>query len=223
MPVVNLAPMLKTLIDDLDKRIRKLEQPPALEFPASSTDPVIRRDGMVWYRTSDKKFMTQENGVVRPIGESKYYAIAYDTTTQTASNSASVYPVSCSVTAEADGVTNSNGLITFPYAGQYNVQFSLQLTNSDSQARLAMFWMRFNGNDIPWTNTQITVPSKHGSYNGSAVPAWNFMVTAAAGDTFQLYWWSGSNLVTITSTTGLTAPTRPNIPGVILSVTQTTW
>lgn len=215
--------MLKTLIEDLDKRIRKLEQPPALEFPSLSSDPAIRRDGMVWYRTSDKKFMTQDNGLVRPIGEMKYYAICYDTSTQTAANSASVYPVSCSVTAEANGVTNTNGLITFPYAGQYNLQFSYQLHNTDSQAHDAMFWMRFNGNDIQWTNTQITIPSKHGSYNGAAVAAWNFMITAAAGSTFQLYWWSDSALVSIASVTGLTSPTRPNIPGAIMSVQQVSW
>ena len=83
-------------------------------------------------------------------------------------------------------------LIQMVAAGRYDIQFSFQFENADNAAELVYVWLRKNGentpDDIPDSNTMISVPAKHGSIPGKCVAAWNFFVEANAGDFFQLAW-----------------------------------
>jgi hypothetical protein len=83
-------------------------------------------------------------------------------------------------------------LIQMVAAGRYDIQFSFQFENADNIAELVYVWLRKNGentpDDIPDSNTIISVPAKHGSTPGKCVAAWNFFVEAAPGDFFQLAW-----------------------------------
>lgn len=227
MSVVNLSPFLKTLIDEFDKRIRKLEQPPSMVVPSLSSDPAIVYDGMVWYRTSDHKFMSRDNGATRPLGEMKYYASFYDTTTQTIGSTASSYAVKMNTTAESNGVTidATRTKISVPYTGQYNVQFSLQLENADtSLINDAWIWVKLNNANMAASNTRMSIPNKHSGINGAAVAAWNFVLTLTPTDTFELWWASNSIQVSMPySASAAGPPAMPSIPSVILSVTQMSW
>lgn len=110
--------------------------------------------------------------------------------------------------------------ITIAETGTYNIQFSAQLVNSDSQAHEISIWLAKNGANVVASCTDITVPSKHGSFNGHAVAAWNFFADANAGDYFELYWSSPSSLVFIEHKHERTTPSRPSTPSVILTVSR---
>jgi hypothetical protein len=76
--------------------------------------------------------------------------------------------------------------------GVYNIQFSLQLQNTDGQIKDVTIWLRKNGNtsfdDIPATAGFVSVPNSHGGTPGTIIAAWNYFVEAAAGDFYQLVW-----------------------------------
>ena len=56
--------------------------------------------------------------------------------------------------------------------------------------------------------------------HAKALPSWNYMTTLNSGDYLQLKWSSSDTNIRILSETGLTNPTRPNIPSVILTAQQ---
>jgi hypothetical protein len=152
------------------------------------------------------------------------YGSFYSTATQTAPNSASVYAVECSQTALSNFVTvASSSRVTAARTGVYNLQFSCQLQNSATADYDAMFWFRHNGVDEPSSNTVISVPSKHGSINGSAVAAWNYVNELSSGDYMELMWWAENSAVTMPAVAALTSPTRPAVPSVILTMVETAW
>ena len=111
--------------------------------------------------------------------------------------------------------------ITIANPGVYNLQFSLQMVNSDSQIHTASFWIRLNGSDYPVSNTDIDIPSRHGGNNGKIVAAWSIMgVATTAGDYVQLMWSTTNASVTIEHIDPQTSPTRPATPSAIISIFQ---
>lgn len=107
--------------------------------------------------------------------------------------------------------------ITAAYTGKYNIQFSLQLQNTDTTQHEVDIWFRVNGTDVPNSNTTITVPArKNASIFGFAVAAWNFFVTLNAGDYAELVWAPSSTLVTIPYNAAVAL--HPATPSVIVTV-----
>lgn len=105
--------------------------------------------------------------------------------------------------------------------GVYNLQFSLQLANANSQIHTASFWIRLNGSDYPSSNTEIDVPSSHGGNPGKIVAAWNIMgVATTPGDYVQLMWSTNNAQVTIEHIPAQTGPTRPATPSAIITLQQ---
>lgn len=105
--------------------------------------------------------------------------------------------------------------------GVYNLQFSLQLANADSQIHTVSFWIRLNGSDYPSSNTEIDVPSSHGGNPGKIVAAWNIMgVATTPGDYIQLMWSTNNAQVTIEHIPAQTGPTRPATPSAIITLQQ---
>jgi hypothetical protein len=52
------------------------------------------------------------------------------------------------------------------------------------------------------------------------VAAWNLFVNAAAGDYYELCWYSADSNVYIDASAAASNPARPAIPSVILTVNQ---
>lgn len=103
--------------------------------------------------------------------------------------------------------------------GVYNLQFSVQASNSSAQIDDLTIWMRLNGVDIPYSAGLTGVPNKHGSINGHVIVAWNFMAAMNAGDYYELYWTTdsgASSLVTFPAAT--VAPVHPAAPSCILTM-----
>jgi hypothetical protein len=134
-----------------------------------------------------------------PSPTTKSFGAFQEDTTQTAASSNTGYGVKfttpdisghgISVVADPFGdrtyILMSNG-------GFYNIQFSLQLQNTDGQIKDVTIWLRKNGNttsdDIPATAGFVSVPNSHGGTPGTIIAAWNYFVEAAPGDFYQLVW-----------------------------------
>ena len=108
--------------------------------------------------------------------------------------------------------------ILIDYSGIYNIQFSIQFANTSAQEYDVDVWFRKNGVDVPKSNSQFTVPSKHGSTNGHLIAALNFYLDFEAGDYFEIMWWSQNSAVYIEALPAKTTPDRPAIPSVIATV-----
>jgi hypothetical protein len=85
------------------------------------------------------------------------------------------------------GSTNPfNTYIKVENAGVYNIQFSAQVDKTDSGTDEIWIWIRKNGTNLTDTATSVQLQGNGAHY----VAAWNFFVNAAAGDYFQLMWYS---------------------------------
>jgi len=111
-------------------------------------------------------------------------------------------------------------------AGVYNVQYSIQFVNTDSQIHAAWVWLDQNNTPLANTSSKFDVPAKHGASDGYLIAACNFYVAVEAGDTIQLY--AAANQVENGVTDGVyleayvaqTTPfIMPAVPAAVLTVT----
>lgn len=153
-----------------------------------------------------------------------YYGSFYDTSTQTISINNAVSALSASNTLESYGVTlSSNSRYVFAHSGVYNIQFSMQLQNTSPNIHDAYVWLRYNGTDYPYTNGTITVPGAHGAGNGidgTAIVAFNYVLTLSAGDYLQLMWSTTDAANISVATIAPTVPVSPVSPSLIFTATQ---
>lgn len=145
----------------------------------------------------------------------------YSLNDQTAlANTATAVLVEQTAFAQEISVANDTE-ITINKPGVYNLQFSLQLANSETQIHTASFWIRLNGSDYPSSCTEIDVPSSHGGNPGKIVAAWNIMgIATTPGDYVQLMWSTTSAQVRIEHIDPQTSPTRPATPSAIITLQQ---
>ena len=145
------------------------------------------------------------------------YGSFYDTTTQTATSINTPYSMSFNTTDITNGVAISgsgNNKIKVTNAGVYNIQFSTQLARAvGSGTEDVLIWIRKNGSDLSYTNTDVTFA---GGTNVKTVAAWNWFVTAAANDYYEIMWSTTSTNIVLEA--NLT-PT-PAVPSVILTVNR---
>jgi hypothetical protein len=113
-----------------------------------------------------------------------------------------------------------NVKIKFSIGGLFNIQFSAQLNNIGTAEHDVSIWLAREDVDEPDTCTDIIVPSKHGSFNGAAVAAWNFFYRANAGEYCRILWSSPDTDVFIAGIAARTAPARPATPSIILTVNR---
>jgi hypothetical protein len=148
------------------------------------------------------------------------YGSFYDTTTQT--NPVANVPRSMSFNStditngvSISGSTNPfNTYIKTTNAGVYDIQFSAQVDKTDSGADEIVIWLRKNGIDLTDTATTLTLSGN----NDKQVAAWNWFVSSAAGDYYQIIWISADTNIRL-----LAEPisgTHPGIPSVILTVNR---
>jgi len=180
--------------------------------PTSATDSygftgsLVRDDENIYVRTDFYGW--------RAIPYNNTYGSFYDTTNQ-ANPTASARPININSTAVSSGVSIVSGnRITVDHDGIYNIQFSLQLTKSGSGNDDADIWLRYNGVDVPYSNTIVTLIGN----NGKGVAAWNFVQTMTASSYCQIVWHSVDTGLTIYAVGTQSNPTRPQTPSFILTV-----
>lgn len=141
-----------------------------------------------------------------------------DTTIQSGS-SATAHAIRLNTVDLASGFSIVGGTrITATNSGTYNLQFSAQLLQTTNNAAEISIWLRKNGNDVPNSNTDLTIEKISGG--GKLVAAWNYLVELNATQYVELMWSSTRSDTRIHSEGIQSSPSRPATPSVIVSMTQ---
>jgi hypothetical protein len=144
------------------------------------------------------------------------YGTFYSTTTQTNPVASTVNLVTYDSTAEAFGVDYdpaNPSRVRVTMAGVYNFQFSAQLNHTGGGSATFYIWFRINGVSLPYSTTKIVLAAS----NNADVAAWNYLVSLAAGDYFELVWSSPDTGARILAEPA--AAPIPAIPSVIMTAT----
>ena len=150
------------------------------------------------------------------------YGAFQDTTDQTATaNTATV--MTFNTTDFSNGVVvNDGSKLRVSQAGIYNLQFSVQLQNTDTQLHDVSIWLRQDaagaGTDIAGSTGLVSVPNSHGGIDGHAIVGWNYFVTLDANDFVEIWWSTPSTQVTIQAYAAGTSPTRPSTASVVATL-----
>jgi hypothetical protein len=154
------------------------------------------------------------------IADTAPYGAFQDSTDQTAASTTVAYPMTFNTTDFSNGVYLSNSSrLNARNAGIYNVQFSVQLQNTDNAQHTVDIWFRKNGTDITASNSMFTVPArKNASIYGHLIAAINYFVELAANDYVEIVWRAESTTVSIEQLPTQTSPTRPATPSVIATM-----
>lgn len=158
------------------------------------------------------------------LGSSNYtptaYLSAYHTASLTVPVANTPYTMSYSTTDFSyGGITISGSYsdkIKIDNSGIYNIQFSAQTSKTTGTSTTLYIWLAKNGVEMPFSNTGVTLA---GGSNDIAIPAWNFYVSASAGDSYQIMFAATTDTAVIrylpSGSAGLTGPA---VPSVILTV-----
>lgn len=149
------------------------------------------------------------------------YGAFSDSTDQTG-NIAAGTVVTFNTIDVADGITLvDTSKITVPGDGKYNLQFSIQLKNTNNAQDDATIWLKINGSDLANSATQYTVPArKSAGIFGYNVAALTFLLDLNAGDYVQIFWIPTAVTVTIEHLPASVSPAYPAIPSIIASMIQ---
>lgn len=113
----------------------------------------------------------------------------------------------------------STSKIYVDYDGLYNLQWSGQFQNTDTQLHDASVWVRKNGVDIAGTTGYVSVPNSHGGVDGHGIDAWNYFIEMAAGDYVELWWSTTNTAITLQTYPAGVTPTRPTTASIVATMT----
>ena len=141
------------------------------------------------------------------------YGAFSSTVNQTAASTTAAYVVTFNNTDASLGVSVvSNSRLTVQNAGLYNLQFSIQLANTDTQIHDVDIWARVNGVDAPNTNSTFSVTSRHGGVDGQMIAALNLYVNLEVNNYVELVWHTSNTSCYFKYAPAGTLPTRPVTP-----------
>jgi hypothetical protein len=147
------------------------------------------------------------------------YGAFQDTTDQSIATTTATANITLNTTDYALGTSIVDGYkIKVDYSGLYNLQFSLQLVNTDSQIHDVDVWIRKNGSDVAGSNSKFSVPNRHGGTDGHLIAALNYYIELAKNDYVHLAWATNSTSVSIEQLPTQTSPTRPATPSAIITL-----
>jgi hypothetical protein len=148
------------------------------------------------------------------------YGSFQDTTDQSIATITATANISLDTTDYSLGTSIVDGYkIKVDYSGLYNVQFSIQLVNTDNAQHEIDIWFQKNGSDVAGSNSKFTVPArKSATIYGNIIAALNFNIELAKDDYVSLAWATSSTLVTIEHLAAQTSPTRPATPSAIVTI-----
>lgn len=159
------------------------------------------------------------SGVQGPSGSGliPYYGSFYDTTNQLNSSGTAVNHMSLNSTAESRGVAVVSGyMIQVANSGVYNVQFSAQIEKSNASSDDIVIWIAKNNVNVADSSTAVTIQGS----SERVVAAWNWMLTLDQNEHVDLRWYSDDTSMRLLASGAASAPARPGIPSVILTVNR---
>ena len=148
------------------------------------------------------------------------YGAFQDSTDQTAANTTTAYAITFDTTDFSNGVTLSNSSrLNVAQAGIYNLQFSIQFTNTTNASQDVDVWFRKNGTNIDKSNSRFGFAPRKGVGDPfHIIAALNFFVSLAANDYVEIMWRTTDTGVSIEHYAASSTPTRPAVPSVIATL-----
>lgn len=143
-----------------------------------------------------------------------------DSTDQTAANTTTAYAVTFNTTDFSNGVTiASNSRITVADSGIWNLQFSIQLTNTTNSSQDVDIWFRVNGTNSANSNSRFGFAPRKGAGDPyHTVAAMNYFLSLNATDYVEIMWRPTDIGVQIEQYAASASPTRPAVPSAIATM-----
>jgi hypothetical protein len=143
-----------------------------------------------------------------------------DSTDQTAANTTTAYAVTFNTTDFSNGVTiASNSRITVADSGIWNLQFSIQFTNTTNSSQDVDVWFRVNGTNVANSNSRFGFAPRKGVGDPyHTIAALNYFVSLNATDYVEIMWRTTDIGVQIEQYAAGTSPTRPAVPSAIVTM-----
>jgi hypothetical protein len=143
-----------------------------------------------------------------------------DSTDQVAANTTTAYAVTFNTTDFSNGVTIASGSrITVADSGIWNLQFSIQLTNTTNSSQDVDIWFRVNGTNVANSNSRFGFAPRKGAGDPyHTIAAINYFVSLNASDYVEIMWRPTDIGVQIEQYAAGTSPTRPAVPSAIVTM-----
>jgi len=119
----------------------------------------------------------------------------------------------------SNDVSISSSKITVANAGIYNLQFSVQLENSNNASQDVYIWLKQNGVDITGSTGLVGMPARKSPGDPfHAIYGWNYFVSMTAGQYIEIYWSTTSVDVSILYYPASGSPTKPATQSVVATL-----
>jgi hypothetical protein len=148
------------------------------------------------------------------------YGAFQDSTDQTAANTTTAYAVTFNTTDFSNGVTiASSSRITVADSGIWNLQFSIQLTNTTNSSQDVDIWFRVNGTNSANSNSRFGFAPRKGAGDPyHTIAAMNYFLSLNASDYVEIMWRPTDIGVQIEQYAASASPTRPAVPSAIVTM-----
>jgi hypothetical protein len=148
------------------------------------------------------------------------YGAFQDSTDQVAANTTTAYAVTFDTTDFSNGVTLSNSSrLNVSQSGIYNIQFSIQFTNTTNASQDVDVWFRKNGTNADKSNSRFGFAPRKGVGDPfHTIAAINYYLSLNANDYVEIMWRPTDVGVTIEQYPAGTSPTRPAVPSAIVTL-----
>ena len=143
-----------------------------------------------------------------------------DSTNQVAANTTTAYAITFNTTDFSNGVTVASGSrITVADAGIWNLQFSIQFTNTTNASQDVDVWFRVNGTNAANSNSRFGFAPRKGVGDPyHIIAAMNYFLSLNATDYVEIMWRPTDVGVSIEQYAASASPTRPAVPSAIATV-----
>ena len=109
--------------------------------------------------------------------------------------------------------------ITVVVPGTYNLQFSVQLENSNNAPQDVFIWLKQNGVDIAGSTGKVGMPARKNPGDPfHSIIGWNYFVNLQAGQYIEIYWSTTSADVSIQAYPASGTPTKPSTQSVVATM-----
>jgi hypothetical protein len=147
------------------------------------------------------------------------YGAFSSVTTQTVATIQTPTKVTFDAADYVNGTSLATSTVTIEASGLYNVQFSMQITNADTQSHDVDVYFKKNGSVLANTASVVSVQGTHGGQPGYQVLAANFFIPFVAGNTLEMWWVTNSVQVSLNYLPAITSPfISPGAPSVVLTL-----
>jgi hypothetical protein len=116
-------------------------------------------------------------------------------------------------------VSISSSKITVAYAGIYNLQFSVQIQNSDNAPQDMFIWLKQNGVDIVGSTGKIGIPARKSvGVPSHDIKGWNYFLSMDANDYIEIYWSATIATLTVETYAASGGPPKPSTASVVATM-----